>query len=198
VSLVVFFFAAVAALASGLAIVLQRNPFVSALALIANLASIAVLYLLLEADFVAAAQVIVYAGAVSVMFLFVIAYVGPRAEAGARRGPGWQLWAAVVAGTAIFAEIAIAVGGAALSEPATVEGGFGSPRDVGELFVTDYLLAFELVSLLLLVAAVAGVVLGAGPRPHRPSSFTAEDGRESRRLASAALIQESQSQEIVR
>ena len=68
--------AALALLSSGLAVVLFSNPFYSALALIGNLASLAVLYLLLEAEFVAAAQVLVYAGAVVVMFLFVIAYLG--------------------------------------------------------------------------------------------------------------------------
>ena len=63
---------------SGVAVVSFPNPFYSALALIGNLGSLAVLYLLLSAEFVAAAQVLVYAGAVMVMFLFVIAYVGPR------------------------------------------------------------------------------------------------------------------------
>ena len=66
--------------ASGVAVVSFSNPFFSALALIGNLASLAVMYLLLSAEFVAAAQVLVYAGAVVVMFLFVIAYVGPRNE----------------------------------------------------------------------------------------------------------------------
>ena len=71
--LVVFFLASVAAIASAVALVVQRNPFISALALLGNLVSLAALMLLLEAQFVAAAQVIVYAGAVMVMFLFVIA-----------------------------------------------------------------------------------------------------------------------------
>ena len=70
--------AAFACLGSGVAVVSFSNPFYSALALIGNLASLAVLYLLLSAEFVAAAQVLVYAGAVMVMFLFVIAYIGPR------------------------------------------------------------------------------------------------------------------------
>ena len=78
----VFFLAAAAAIASAVALVVQRNPFISALALLGNLVSLAALMLLLEAQFVAAAQVIVYAGAVMVMFLFVIAYVGPRGEIG--------------------------------------------------------------------------------------------------------------------
>ena len=72
--------AATALFASGLAVVLFQNPFYSALSLIVNLASLAVLFLLLSAEFVAAAQVLVYAGAVVVMFLFVTAYLGGRAD----------------------------------------------------------------------------------------------------------------------
>ena len=76
----VWVIAGFACLASGLAVVSFTNPFYSALALIGNLASLAVLYLLLSAEFVAAAQVLVYAGAVMVMFLFVIAYLGGKAD----------------------------------------------------------------------------------------------------------------------
>ena len=77
---IVWMVAAGACIGSGIAVVSFSNPFYSALALIGNLGSLAVLYLLLSAEFVAAAQVLVYAGAVMVMFLFVIAYVGPRTE----------------------------------------------------------------------------------------------------------------------
>ena len=73
---IVWVLAAFGCLGSGIAVVTFANPFYSALALIGNLGSLAVLYLLLAAEFVAAAQVLVYAGAVMVMFLFVIAYVG--------------------------------------------------------------------------------------------------------------------------
>ena len=78
---VVWIAAAFACLGSGVAVISFSNPFYSALALIGNLGSLAVLYLLLSAEFVAAAQVLVYAGAVMVMFLFVIAYLGGRADA---------------------------------------------------------------------------------------------------------------------
>ena len=87
--------------ASGIAVVLFQNPFYSALALIGNLASLAVLYLLLAAEFVAAAQVLVYAGAVVVMFLFVIAYLGGRADAPWAGRPSPQSLAAIVAAAAI-------------------------------------------------------------------------------------------------
>lgn len=156
-----------ACLASGVAVVSLRNPFYSALALIGNLGSLAVLYLLLSAAFVAAAQVMVYAGAVMVMFLFVIAYVGPRMETPWAGGPSWQSAAAVVAAVALFLEIIVAVAlkaGGRLSHADHVNAPFGTPGWIGRLFLTDHLLAFEITSVVLLIAAVGGVILGAHTR----------------------------------
>src|ERR671934_2080097 len=99
---IVWIVAAFACLASGVAVVSFRNPFFSALALIGNLASLAVLYLLSSAEFVAAAQVLVYAGAVMVMFLFVIAYLGGRADAPWAGGTRWLRLAAVVTAAALL------------------------------------------------------------------------------------------------
>src|SRR6266516_781765 len=106
--------AAFACLASGVAVVTFSNPFYSALALIGNLGSLAVLYLLLSAEFVAAAQVLVYAGAVMVMFLFVTAYIGYRFETPWAGGPTWQAVGAVLASGAILVEIVAAIGGVIL------------------------------------------------------------------------------------
>jgi NADH-quinone oxidoreductase subunit J len=159
--------AAFACLASGVAVVSFRNPFFSALALIGNLASLAVLYLLLSAEFVAAAQVLVYGGAVMVMFLFVIAYIGPRQESPWAGGPSWQVVGAVLAAAALFVEIVVAVGlkaSGSLAHSEHVGSSFGSPAEVGRLFLTDHLLAFEITSIVLLVAAVGGVILGAHAR----------------------------------
>jgi NADH-quinone oxidoreductase subunit J len=155
-------------LASGIAVISFRNPFYSALALIGNLASLAVLYLLLNAEFVAAAQVLVYAGAVMVMFLFVIAYFGEKAEVtGGRARPTWLEFAAVLAGGALLTEVIVVIGlkaGGKLSHSADVDASFGSPAEIGRLFLTDHLLAFEITSVVLLVAAVGGVILGAHSR----------------------------------
>src|SRR5438309_1196322 len=159
--------AAFACLGSGIAVVTFRNPFYSALALIGNLGSLAVLYLLLSAEFVAAAQVLVYAGAVMVMFLFVIAYVGPRMETPWAGGPTWQSVGAVLAAGAIFVEIIVAVAlkaGGRLSHSDHVNRTFGTPGWIGRLFLTDHLLAFEITSIVLLIAAVGGVILGAHTR----------------------------------
>src|SRR3954463_10497304 len=102
--------AAFACLSSGIAVVSFSNPFFSALSLIGNLASLAVLYLLLSAEFVAAAQVLVYAGAVMVMFLFVIAYLGGQADAPWAGPRNWQTTAAVVAAGALLVEIVVVIG----------------------------------------------------------------------------------------
>jgi NADH-quinone oxidoreductase subunit J len=163
----VWIVAAFACLGSGVAVVSFSNPFYSALALIGNLGSLAVLYLLLNAEFVAAAQVLVYAGAVMVMFLFVIAYIGPRSESPWMGGPSWQAVGAVLAAAALLVEIIVVIGLKAsgrLSHSEHVDGTFGTPAYIGRLFLTDHLLAFEITSIVLLVAAIGGVILGAHSR----------------------------------
>src|ERR1051326_3963074 len=137
---IVWFGAAFACIGSAIAVISFSNPFYSALALIGNLGSLAVLYLLLSAEFVAAAQVLVYAGAVMVMFLFVIAYVGPRMETPWAGGPSWQAVAAVLAAASIFLEIIVAVAlkaGGRLSHSDHVNSTFGTPGWIGRLFLTD-------------------------------------------------------------
>jgi len=164
---VVWCVAAFACLASALGVIGFKNPFYSALALIGNLASLAVLYLLLGGEFVAAGQVLVYGGAVMVMFLFVIAYLGDRTdEAPWAGGPSWQAVGTVLAAGAILAEVivALALTTGNLSQEAHIDRSFGSPASIGRLFLTDHLLAFEVTSIVLLVAAVGGVVLGAHAR----------------------------------
>ncbi|MBD0290173.1 MAG: NADH-quinone oxidoreductase subunit J [Thermoleophilia bacterium] len=169
--------AATALIASGIGVVVFSNPFYSALALIVNLASLAVLFLLLEAQFVAAAQVLVYAGAVVVMFLFVIAYLGGRADAPWAGGPTLQNVAALVAAGAIAVEVVVAIvlrAGDTLAGSAEVGAPYGSAAEIGRLFLSDHLLAFEATSIILLVAAVGGVILGSTV----PAAHRAEAGEE--------------------
>src|SRR5437763_16350296 len=159
----VWIVAAFACLGSGVAVVSSSSPFYSALALIGNLGSLAVLYLLLSAEFVAAAQVLVYAGAVMVMFLFVIAYIGPRIESPWAGGPGWQAVGAVLAAAALLVEIIVVIGlkaGGRLAHSDHVGAAFGSPSTIGRLFLTEPLLAFEIKSVMLIVAAFLGDFLG--------------------------------------
>ena len=169
---VLWFFAVFACLGSGVAAISFSNPFYSAIALIGNLASLAVLYLLLRAEFVAAAQVLVYAGAVMVMFLFVIAYLVRRAAAPWAGGPTLQTLAAVVAAGALLVEVIVVIGlavGDRLEREARVAPTFGSPPEVGSSFLTTHLLAFEITSIVLLAAAVGGVILGSEPKAPVPS-----------------------------
>jgi NADH-quinone oxidoreductase subunit J len=159
--------AAFACLGSGIAVVSFSNPFYSALSLIGNLASLAVMYLLLSAEFVAAAQVLVYAGAVMVMFLFVIGYLGGRADAPWAGGPSWQALGAIAASGALFVEVIVVIGlktSGRLSHQGHVDVVFGRPYEIGRLFLTDHLLAFEITSIVLLIAAVGGVILGSHSR----------------------------------
>src|SRR5687767_7834706 len=161
---VFFFLAAIGALAGALACVTVRNPFYSVLALVSHLLCLAALFLLLRAEFVAAAQVVVYAGAVMVLYVFVAAYVGSTDEAplSAAPGPGLRVASLLFAG-ALLIELSIAVLGSGLSQLDSEGTGFfaefGSPAEIGKLLLTDFLLAFEVASFLLLVAAVGSVIL---------------------------------------
>ena len=160
---ILFFLAGIGAIGGAFGVVILRNPFYSVLALVAHLIALAVLFLLLRADFIAAAQVVVYAGAVMVLYVFVVAYVGGsdeplRPEAGglvATLGPVFAL--------ALFVEISIAVLGSSLgaldTRGAELGAGFGSPGEIGRLLLTKFLLPFEAASFLLLIAAVAAVLL---------------------------------------
>jgi NADH-quinone oxidoreductase subunit J len=166
---VVFIVAAALAIASALGVVLSGNPFYSSLSLILNLVALATFYLLLQSDFLAAAQVIVYAGAVMIMFLFVTAYLGGRADEPTRGRSWWQTGFALVSALALVCEIVFAVGRQTLAQGPVVADSFGSPQNLAGSFLSRYLLAFEATSILLLVAAVGGVVLGSQrAAPRRP------------------------------
>ncbi len=160
---VFFFIAGIGAIAGAIGVATVRNPFYAVLALVFHLLSLAALFLLLRAEFIAAAQVVVYAGAVMVLYVFVVAYVGSQDEpvrpAG---GPGLKA-ASVVFAVLLAVELLIAVLGSGLKgidgEGAPYEPGFGSPAAIGELLLTRFLFPFEAASFLLLMAAVGAVVL---------------------------------------
>ena len=168
-----FFLFSIVALAGAIGVVALRNPFYSVLALVTHLIALALLFLLLEAQFVAVAQVVVYAGAVMVLYVFVVAYVGGGDEPELLgRVSAKQRAIALAFGAAIFVELAIALLGTGLSATDThgakLSAGFGSPAQIGELLLTKFLFPFEIASFLLLVAAVGAVGLagrrgGVGP-----------------------------------
>jgi NADH-quinone oxidoreductase subunit J len=161
-SAVLFFIAAIGALAGAIGVVMLRNPFYNVLSLVIHLIALAALFLLLRAEFVAAAQVIVYAGAVMVLYVFVVAYVGGADEPLHRPGGALKVLGPLF-GLAVAVELCIAVLGTALkgisSKGAPYVPGFGTPERIGRLFLTTYLFPFEVASLLLLVAAIGAVVL---------------------------------------
>ena len=161
---VLFFIAAIGALGGAFGVIAMRNPFYSVLALIIHLFSLAVLFLLLTSAFVAAAQVVVYAGAVMVLYVFVVAYVGSGGESAWEPIPGQRLLAPLLA-IAIFVELSIAALGSALKALETkgpeVSAGFGNPAAIGRLLLEKFLLPFEASSILLLLAAVGAIVLAA-------------------------------------
>jgi NADH:ubiquinone oxidoreductase subunit 6 (subunit J) len=159
---VLFFLAGIGALAGALGVVVLRNPFYSVLALVTHLLALAVLFLLLHAEFIAAAQVVVYAGAVMVLYIFVVAYIGGsdeplRPEGGAINAFG-PVFAAAIGVELCIAFIASGLG-ALDTRGADLGPGFGSPGEIGQLLLTRFLVPFEAASYLLLVAAVGAVVL---------------------------------------
>jgi NADH:ubiquinone oxidoreductase subunit 6 (subunit J) len=175
VEAVAFFAGAIGALGGAIAVIALRNPFYSVLALIVHLIALAGLFLLLYAEFIAAAQIVVYAGAVMVLYLFVAAYVGNVEESIWEPIPGQRLLAPLLA-AALFVEVSIAVIGTALksleSEGPTIPAGFGSPGAIGELLLERFLIVFEAASMLLLIAAVGAIVL-AGRRRERDEEVAA-------------------------
>lgn len=177
---VLFFIAAIVALAGAIGVVTLRNPFYNVLALVMHLVALAILFLLLEAQFVAAAQVVVYAGAVMVLYVFVVAYVGGADQPLGTGGGALKVLGPLFA-LAVAIELCIAMLGSALagisSKGAHLASDFGTPRDIGRLFLTAYLFPFELASLLLMVAAVGAVVLA-----RRRRGLEAEEEDFERRL----------------
>jgi NADH-quinone oxidoreductase subunit J len=194
VSSVLFFLAAIGVISGAVGVVVLRNPFYSVLALVAHLVSLAILFLLLRAEFVAAVQVVVYAGAVMVLYVFVVAYVGGEGDSiGERlRGPGpvgsgLRLGGAILGG-ALLVELLIALLGSGLEAIDGYGAGYspgpqsyGTPAYIGKLLLTRFLLSFEVASFLLLIAAVGGVVLA-----RRRGGLAEEDERD--RIAPIELL----------
>jgi NADH-quinone oxidoreductase subunit J len=162
-SVILFLVFAFIAVAAGVNLVLQRHPINSALSLIAVMGSLAVLYLLLGAEFIAASQIIVYAGAIMVLFLFVIMLLNAGAE---RLVPGRSMTSKILGIPIVL--VFVGVIGFLIrrhyeSADLPVEfGAFtgGGPAGVGFPLFTEYLLPFFITSVLILIAIMGAVVLG--------------------------------------
>jgi NADH:ubiquinone oxidoreductase subunit 6 (subunit J) len=170
---VAFFVGAIGALGAAAAVVALKNPFYSVLALVIHLVFLAGIFLLLMAQFLAASLIVVYAGAVMVLYVFVAAYVGGIEEPKWDASPELRVIGPIMA-IALFIAISIAVLGSGLAAlgtpgPDDIPSGFGTPEAIGHLMMEDFLVAFEAASLLLLIAAVAAIVLAGRRRGDKGS-----------------------------
>jgi NADH-quinone oxidoreductase subunit J len=163
-SLLTFAILAALVVGSAIGLVVRRNPIHGALFLVVNLASIAGLFLTMRAEFLAAAQVIVYAGAIAVLFVFAIMVLIPGKE---ETGPDPlrpQRWMAVPVVGVFVLMIVLVFRSASLRGAGRGAAVPGSVEAVGRLLFTDYLFPFEVTPLLLL-AALVGVIALAKRRP---------------------------------
>ncbi len=168
VEAVIFFVAAALALGGAAGVVLARNPVHCALLLVVTLVAVAIFFLLQEAQLVAAVQIIVYAGAIVVLFLFVIMLLGVDREESLRDPIPYQRPAAVALGAILLGEIFVLAGRTwatgAPSARGSVRGrvdgqDLGNVQRVARILFTDFLWAFELTAVLLVIAVVGAVVL---------------------------------------
>jgi NADH-quinone oxidoreductase subunit J len=163
--LITFVILAAVSVASAIGMVLSRNAVYSALLLVVNFFCLAAFYVLLQAQFIAAVQVIVYAGAIMVLFLFVLMMIGVEREEALKETIKGQRTAATVLGVLLLAGVATAVGTRAFSfatgsaRLAAANAG-GNVQAVGRLLFTHYAFAFEATGVLLVVAAVGALLLG--------------------------------------
>lgn len=157
---VLFLICAIVAVFCGFNLVLQKHPISSALSLIGVMGALAVLYLMLGAEFLAMAQMIVYGGAIMVLFIFVIMLLNAGSEKTSSKS-----WFAQIAGLplllAFVAIIALAMSSALPPMRGVQFGAWvgGTAEQVGRLLFTTYLLPFEIISILILVAILGAVVL---------------------------------------
>ena len=157
--LIIFVLFGSVALAGALLMVLHPNPVYCALGLMATMLSVAVFYVVNDGHFIAAVQVVVYAGAVMTLFLFVIMIIGvDRAESLQEQLPA-QRPLAVVLGVAFLVLIMIIGGSAWITAPASGEDANGTVEAIADILFTEWILPFEVTTLLLIIAAVGAVAL---------------------------------------
>jgi NADH-quinone oxidoreductase subunit J len=163
-STIIFFVFAAAAVLSALNILLQRNPLYSALSLIVTLLSLSALYLTLHAEFIAVIQIVVYAGAIMVLFIFVIMLLNvPAAQPQIEKQKGLRYLAIPFAGVLIAETFYVVLSLPKRSMPSVPAGteaqAIGTTWSIGTSLFTDYLLPFEVTSVLILMAVVGAMVL---------------------------------------
>jgi len=159
-NLIVFIILAVVAIGSAIGMLLNKNAVYSALFLILNFATVAVFYIILGAPFIAMTQVTVYAGAIMVLFLFVIMLLGAEELAGERTKFDLQAPAAYVLGLLVLVELVVVIffRDTVFAEFRALTD-FGTPQNIGRVLFNDYLLPFEITAFLLLAAMVGAIVI---------------------------------------
>jgi NADH-quinone oxidoreductase subunit J len=177
----IFYVLAVTVLAGALGVVLSRNPVHSALFLLMTLVSVAVLFLQLDAALVAAIQVVVYASAIVVLFVFVITLLGVDKDETLDEPSLFQRPVAIVLGVLMFLQIILLAGRHWVTGAHSVHGALGAARTgnvttLAQSLFTDFVWAFEITAVLLVIAVVGGVALArrSGQRAGSPSGTGSE------------------------
>ncbi|MBW1853426.1 MAG: NADH-quinone oxidoreductase subunit J [Deltaproteobacteria bacterium] len=161
---ILFYVFAAVMVISSLMVVFRKNPVHSALFLVLTFFCLGGVYLLLNAQFIAAVQVIVYAGAIMVLFLFVIMLLNLEGEAASKGGHGLQKFSALI----LSVVLAVSLGSIMTERVLTGEKGayslekvnaIGNSEVIGKLLFTDFLLPFEITSILLLAAIIGAIIL---------------------------------------
>jgi NADH-quinone oxidoreductase subunit J len=177
----VFLLFALLAVASAVVVVAHKNPIYSTMGLVLTLFSVAVLFVLLGAPFLAALQILIYAGAIVVLFLFVLMLLNVTREEAPHTGQPFQRWMAILAAAVFCGMTGMllwrsygAANLATLAEP------FVSLKGLATELFTEYLLPFEIVGLLLLVAVIAATVLARRPPEETEQTIAASPIEEGK------------------
>lgn len=156
----IFYFLSFLAILCGLMVILEKNPVHSVLYLVITFFAIAGHYILLNAQFLFAVQIIVYAGAIMVLFLFVIMLLNLNKESENHKSMAWKFAAVIASGILLIVLVGAMRQTNALPAPSAVNSDMGLVKNLGKVLFTDFLLPFEIASILFLAAMVGAVMLG--------------------------------------
>ena len=159
-TLTMFIILATAALLASLLMVLARNPVYSVIYLIIAFFMIAGLYVLLNAQFLAVVHIIVYAGAIMVLFLFVLMLLNLNRSTEPQESSGWKIGSAITAGMLLLTLVGALKGSIQIQSPAAPNSEVGLVQNLGKVLFTDFVVPFEIAGILFLAAMVGAVLVG--------------------------------------
>jgi NADH-quinone oxidoreductase subunit J len=163
ISLLFFFAVAAVSLTGAVGVVASRHPVHSALFLLVNFVTLAVFFITLGAQFLAAAQVIIYAGGIVILILFVLMLIGSERIEYAAGQRLWTPYAGLILGVILLATMIYTFTADPATSMAGSSGLTGAPKEVGITLFTRYILPFEMVGILLLVALIGALLLAKPP-----------------------------------